>query len=89
MQSLPLTPWVWILLKQGVLDTLCDKVRQWLAAGQWFSQGMFVSSNDKIDRRDIAEILLKVVLNTITHPPDNPAAQKKIVLTKHSPPVVY
>jgi hypothetical protein len=39
---------------------------------------MFVSSNDKIDRRDIAEILLKVVLNTITHPPDNPAAQKKL-----------
>ena len=39
-----------------------------LAAGQWFSPGTSVSSTNKIDSLNIhvAEILLKVVLNTIT-----------------------
>ena len=46
----------------GVLDTtLCNKVCQWLAAGQWFSPGTLVSSINKTDLQDIA----KVVLNTI------------------------
>jgi hypothetical protein len=39
-------------------------------AGQWFSQGTPVSStnnkNNKTDHHDITEILLKLVLNTIT-----------------------
>ena len=35
-------------------------------AGQWFSPGTPVSSTNKTDRHDITEILLKVVLNTIT-----------------------
>ena len=48
----------------NVLDTtLCDKVCQCLAVGRWFSP---VSSTNKTDHHDIAEILLKVVLNTIT-----------------------
>jgi hypothetical protein len=34
-------------------------------SGQWFSLGSPVSSTNKIDRHDIAEILLKVALNTI------------------------
>jgi hypothetical protein len=60
----PLTLWVLILLRRGVLNTtLCDKVCQWLATGRWFSP---VSSTNKTDRHDITEILLKVVLNTIT-----------------------
>jgi hypothetical protein len=42
----------------------CDKVCQWLAAGRWFSPGIPVSSTNKINRHDIAEILLKVELNT-------------------------
>ena len=46
--------------------SLCDKVFQWLAAGRWFSPGTPVSSTNKIDLHDIAEILLKVALNTIT-----------------------
>jgi hypothetical protein len=51
----------------GVLDkTLCNKVCQWLATGLWFSLGTPVSSTNKTDCHDIAEILLKVVLNTIT-----------------------
>ena len=62
----PLTLWVWIPLKRGVLDTtLWDKVCQWLAAGQRFSPGTPVSSTNKIDCHDISEILLKVALNTI------------------------
>jgi hypothetical protein len=46
--------------------TLCDEVCQWLAAGLWFSPGTPVFSTDKTDHHDIAEILLKVALNTIT-----------------------
>jgi hypothetical protein len=52
---------------KGVLDTtLYDKVCQWVAAGRWFSPGTTVSSTNKTDCPDIAEILLKVALNTIT-----------------------
>ena len=34
-------------------------------SGQWFSPGTPVSSTNKTDHHDIAEILLKVALNTI------------------------
>jgi len=34
-------------------------------AGQWFSLGPPVSSTNKTDHHNIAEILLKVALNTI------------------------
>jgi hypothetical protein len=61
----PLTLWVWIMLRQDVLDTtLCDKVCQWLATGQWFSPDT-VSSTNKTDSQDITEIFLKVAFNTI------------------------
>jgi hypothetical protein len=36
-----------------------------LAHGQWFSLGTLASSTTKSGRHDIAEILLKVALNTI------------------------
>ena len=53
-------------LWRGVLiTTLCDKVSQWLVAGRWFSLGTTVSSTNKTDCHDIAEILLKVAFNTI------------------------
>ena len=62
----PLTLWVRTPLRPGVLDTtLCDKVCQWLTTGRWFSPGTPVSSTTKTDCHDIAEILLKVALNTI------------------------
>jgi hypothetical protein len=61
----PLTLWVGILLRQGVLDTLGNKVWEWLATGRLFSQGTPVSSINKTDCHDITEILLKVALNTI------------------------
>jgi len=52
---------------QGVPDTtICDKVCQWLATGQWFSLGTPVSSTNKTEHHDITEISLKKVINTIT-----------------------
>jgi hypothetical protein len=61
----PLTLWVRIPLRRGVLDTpLCNKVCQWLTAGRWFSPGILVSSTNKADHHDITEIVLKVALNT-------------------------
>ena len=41
-----------------------DKVYQLLAHGRWFSPGTPASSTTKTGRHDIAEILLKVSLNT-------------------------
>ena len=41
-----------------------DKVYQLLAQGRWFSPGTPASSTTKTGRHDIAEILLKVALNT-------------------------
>jgi hypothetical protein len=67
-QSLsPLKLWVRILIRRGIPDTtLSDKVCQWLATGRWFSPDTLFSSTNKTDRHVIAEILLKVALNTIT-----------------------
>jgi hypothetical protein len=42
-----------------------DKAYQLFAHGRWFSQGTPASSTTKTGRHDIAEILLKVALNTI------------------------
>ena len=51
----------------GILDiTFCDKVYQLHAAGLWFSPGTLVSFTIKTDSHDIAEILLKMALNTMT-----------------------
>jgi hypothetical protein len=55
---------------QNIIKTatiiIFDKVSQWLATGRWFSPGTPISSTKRTDRHDIAEILLKVALNTIT-----------------------
>ena len=46
------------MLRRGVLDTtVSNKVCQYLAAGWWFSPGDPVSSTNKIDGRDITEML--------------------------------
>ena len=52
----------------GLYVILCDKVCQWLATDQQFSPDTMVSCTNKTDYHDIAEILLKVVLNTINQP---------------------
>jgi hypothetical protein len=52
--------------KKGALDSQLQVIKcQLLAHGRWFSLGTPASSTTKTGRHDIAEILLKVVLNTI------------------------
>jgi hypothetical protein len=46
------------------LAAASDKVYQLLAHGRWFSPGTPASSTTKTGYHDIAEILLKVALNT-------------------------
>jgi hypothetical protein len=56
-------PMLWVRISIGArCTTLCDKVYQWLATGRWFSPGPPVSSTNKTDRHDIAEILLNVCI---------------------------
>jgi hypothetical protein len=50
----------------------CDKAYQLLAHGRWFSPGTLASSTTKTCRHDIAEILLKVALNTKNQKSNNP-----------------
>ena len=68
----PITYTAWVpaqlckLQKRVHLTSLpSDKVYQLLAQGQWFSPGTPASSTTKTGRQDIAEILLKVALNSI------------------------
>jgi hypothetical protein len=56
----------WFLQKRCTrLAAASDKVYQLLAHDRWLSPGTLASSTTKTGRHDIAEILLKVVLNTI------------------------
>jgi hypothetical protein len=62
---------VWVRVQLCKLQKGCtrfaaanDKVYQLLAHGRWFSPGTPASSTTKIGRHDIAEILLKMALNT-------------------------
>jgi hypothetical protein len=57
--------WVRISIRERC-TTLCNKVCQWLATGWWFYLGPPVSSTNETDPHDITEILLKVVVNTLT-----------------------
>jgi hypothetical protein len=54
--------WLYNYLCNQGLSPVC----QWLATGWWFSLATPVFSTNKSGRHDITEILLKVVLNTIT-----------------------
>jgi hypothetical protein len=65
----PITNTAWVRAQLCTLQKCCtrfavasDKVYQLLANGPWFSPA---SSTTKTGRHDIAEILLKVALNTI------------------------
>jgi hypothetical protein len=57
----PITNTAWVRAR---LCKLQQKVYQLLAHGRWFSPGIPTSSTTKTGRHDIAEILLKVALNT-------------------------
>ena len=64
------TAWVrtWLCKLQKRFTRLAaasDKVYQLLVQGRWFSPGTPISSTTKTGRHDIAEILLKMALNTI------------------------
>jgi hypothetical protein len=68
--ELPNTAWVrarLCKLQKGCtrLAAASDKVYQLLAYSRWFSPGTLASSTTKTGRHEIAEILLKVALNTI------------------------
>jgi hypothetical protein len=67
----PITNTAWVRARLCKLQKGCtrlaaasDKVYQLLAHGRWFSPGTPASSTTKTGRHDIAEILLKVALNT-------------------------
>ena len=54
------------------LAAASDKIYQLLANGRWFSPGTPASSTTKTGRHDIAEIWLKVALNTEINHSINP-----------------
>ena len=58
------------------LAAASDKVYQLFAHGRWFHGFSPASSTTKTGRHDIAEILLKVALNTINQIKSNPFAMK-------------
>ena len=67
----PITNTAWVRARLCKLQKGCtrlaaasNKVYQLLAHGRWFSLGTPASSTTKTGRHDIAEILLKVALNT-------------------------
>ena len=68
----PITNTAWVRARLCKLQKRCTrlttasaKVYQLLAHGRWFSPGTLASSITKTGRHNIAEILLKVALNTI------------------------
>ena len=68
----PITNMAWVRVLLCKLQKRCtwladasNKVYQLLAHGWWFSPGTPASSTTKTGHHDIAEILLKVALNTI------------------------
>ena len=62
----PLKLWVWILFMARCTRYNIMWNCQWLVSGWWCSPGTLVSSTHKTDCHNIAEIFLKVALNTIT-----------------------
>jgi hypothetical protein len=68
----PITNTVWARTRLCILQKGCtrlaaasNKVYQLLAHGRWFPPGTLAPATTKTGRHDIAEILLKVALNTI------------------------
>jgi hypothetical protein len=70
--------WLPVIIYYISINIMWYKVCQWLATGRWFSPGPPVSSNNKTDRYDITEILLKVDLNN--KPMEPPRNDTSIIL---------
>ena len=68
-----------------LLAAACDKAYQMLSDGRWFSPGTPASSTTKTGRHDIAEILLKVALNTKRNTSIKNQTNKKQVLNANFP----
>jgi hypothetical protein len=68
--------------------TLCDKICQCFAAGGCFSPGIPISSTIKTDRHEKTEIVLTVVLNTITPTLNRPHYVELLVPESTARPVV-
>jgi hypothetical protein len=71
------------ITKKGCTRLASDKAYQLLTHGQWFLQGTPASSTTKTDRHDIAEILLKVALNTINQSKSNHELNSSILSNNH------
>ena len=57
--------WSWVRNSiRARCTTWWDEVCQWLATDRWFSPGPSVSSTNKTDRHDIAEMLLNTIKQT-------------------------
>jgi hypothetical protein len=72
------------------LAAVCDKVYQLLTHGRWFSPGTLASSTTKTARHNIAEILLKVVLNTKNQTKSSVTCNRSVVFSRvlwFTPPI--
>ena len=69
------------------LAAASDKVYQLLVHGRWFSPGTTASSTTKTGCHDIAEILLKVALNTKNQ--INNAYYRVQIKIQHNIPLIY
>jgi hypothetical protein len=82
----PVTNTAWVRARLCKLQKGCtrlaaasDKAYQLLAHGRWFSPGTPVSATTKTSRQDIAEILLKVAINTINQIKSNVILQYNVL----------
>ena len=72
------------------LAAVCDKVYQLLTHGRWFSPGTLASSTTKTARHNIAEILLKVALNTKNQTKSSVTCNRSVVFFRvlwFTPPI--
>jgi len=65
------------------LTAVSDKAYQLLAHGGWFSSGTPVSSTTKTSRNYIADILLKVALNTTNQIKSNQPINKVLIIISY------
>ena len=64
------------------IQHLCDKVSQWLAAGQWFPHGTLVSSTNKTECHEITDIFDSGIKHLNSYP-NPPILSLKVSITLH------